>query len=469
MSEDESTSALSPGGTQVREARGEFLDAESVRDALVAASAQASDQPRWWRDVRRRRLLALADCFAVGLALALALPPERAIWILALLPAWILVAKLAGLYDRDHRAMRHLTVDEAPVIVAWGVIGAVAASLLGDLTPAGSLDTGELALIAGITISADFVLRVAARSAWRATTPPERVLIVGDGLLAHAMRRKLALFGDLHMRALDADYAGDIDRVVLAHERVDAAEIAEITEVCHRYEAKLSLVSPLRGQATPHEISRLAELPIFEYVTSDISRSTMMLKRALDLIIGVPLALLAAPLFPVIALAIWLEDRGPILFTQRRAGLRGAPFRVLKFRTMHVDAERSLEDLLEELPEPMFKFREDPRVTRAGRVLRRLSLDELPQIWNLLRGDMSLVGPRPEQLELVERYSPEHRFRLDVKPGLTGPMQIHGRGELTFEERLAVELDYVENLSIGRDLRIIALTPVSVIRGTGAF
>jgi lipopolysaccharide/colanic/teichoic acid biosynthesis glycosyltransferase len=136
---------------------------------------------------------------------------------------------------------------------------------------------------------------------------------------------------------------------------------------------------------------------------------------------------------------------------------------------MHVGADRSLEDLLQELPEPMFKFRDDPRVTRVGRVLRRLSLDELPQVWNLLAGDMSLVGPRPEQLELVERYSPEHRFRLDVKPGLTGPMQIHGRGELTFEERLAVELDYVENLSIGRDLRILALTPVSVVRGTGAF
>ena len=104
-----------------------------------------------------------------------------------------------------------------------------------------------------------------------------------------------------------------------------------------------------------------------------------------------------------------------------------------------------------------------------GRVLRRLSLDELPQLWNLLRGDMSIVGPRPEQLELVERYSPEHRFRLRVKPGLTGPMQVHGRGELTFDERLAVELDYVEHLSIGRDLRILALTPVSVIRGTGAF
>jgi lipopolysaccharide/colanic/teichoic acid biosynthesis glycosyltransferase len=443
---------------------------ESVGKALQAAAAKSRGEPRWWRDVRRRRLLALADSCAVALALAVALPPERAIWILAFLPVWILVAKLAGLYDADHREMRHLTVDEAPTIIAWGVVGAAAVSLLGGLTPAGSLSTRELAEIAAIAIAADFILRVTARAAWRATTPRERAMIVGNGGLAYAMRRKVALFSDLHMETVEpGEYEPGVDRVVLAHERVDAREIALISELCHSHQAKLSLVSPLRGQATPHQISRLAELPIFEYVTSDVSRSTMMLKRAADLLVGIPLALIAAPLFPLIALAIWLEDRGPVLFAQRRAGLHGEPFRLLKFRTMHVGADRSLEDLLDELPEPMFKFRGDPRVTRVGRVLRRLSLDELPQIWNLLRGDMSLVGTRPEQLELVERYSPEHRFRLDVKPGLTGPMQVHGRGELTFEERLAVELDYVENLSIGRDLRILALTPLSVIRGTGAF
>ncbi len=460
---------MSPTEARTKAPARDFLDSESVRGALVKASAHSPAQPRWWRDVRRRRLLALADCCAVGLGLALALPPERAIWLLAFLPAWILVAKLAGLYDADHRVMRHLTVDEAPVIFAWGVIGAVVATVLGGLTPAGSLSTGELALTAGITIVADFVLRVAARAAWRASTTRERALIVGGDSLAHAMRRKIALFADLHMSAVEPGDYGRIDRVVLAHERIDAGEIAVISDLCHQHGAKLSLVSPLRGQATPHEISRLAELPVFEYLTSDVSRSTMMLKRALDLIVGIPLAILAAPLFPVIAVAIWLEDRGPILFAQQRAGFHGEPFRLLKFRTMHVGADSSLEDLLDELPEPMFKFRQDPRVTRVGRVLRRLSLDELPQIWNLLRGDMSLVGPRPEQLELVERYSPEHRFRLDVKPGLTGPMQVHGRGELTFEERLAVELDYVENLSMGRDLRILALTPVCVIRGTGAF
>ena len=470
MSEEKLTTTVGRASAQAPPGERSFPDAESVRVALVAASAGSPNAPRWWRDARRRRLLALADCCSVGLAVAIALPAQRAIWMLAFLPVWILIAKLAGLYDADHRSMRHLTVDESPAIFAWGLIGAVAAGLLSGLTPAGTMTTVQLGLVAGITIVADVALRVIARAVWRATTPRELVLIVGTDRLSHAMRRKVALFSDLHMEAVNsADAGAGIDRVVLAHERIDAREIAVITELCHRYEAKLSLVSPLRGQATPHRISRLAELPIFEYLTSDVSRSTLMLKRALDLIVGVPLALITAPLFPVIALAVWLEDRGPVFFAQQRAGLHGAPFRLLKFRTMHVGADRSLEDLLDELPEPMFKFRRDPRVTRVGRVLRRLSLDELPQIWNLIRGDMSLVGPRPEQLELVERYSPEHRFRLDVKPGLTGPMQVHGRGELTFEERLAVELDYVENISIGRDLRILALTPISVITGIGAF
>ena len=124
---------------------------------------------------------------------------------------------------------------------------------------------------------------------------------------------------------------------------------------------------------------------------------------------------------------------------------------------MHVGAERSIEELLDDSPSRCSRPPAARAWARVGRVLRRLSLDEIPQLWNLLRGEMSLVGTRPEQLELVERYGPEHRFRLEVKPGMTGPMQVLGRGELTFEERLAVEL--VEDLSIGRDLRILALTP----------
>jgi lipopolysaccharide/colanic/teichoic acid biosynthesis glycosyltransferase len=469
MSNEESTTETTQAPGAIA-ASPEALDVATISRAFKTADRGSGELPRWWRDSRRRRLLALADCCAAGVAIAAVLPPERAIWALAFLPVWVLVAKLAGLYDADHRAIRHLTVDETPSIAAWGVIGATLVGILLQLTPADATNIRELAVIAGIAIAADLCLRVGARYLWRAATPRERALIVGSGPLAHAMRRKVALFSDLHMETIEpSDSAGGVDRVVLARERIDAREIARISDLCRSHQAKLSLVSPLRGQATPNQISRLAELPVFEYVTAAVSRSTLLLKRALDLIVGIPLALITALLFPVIALAIWLEDRGPVLYVQRRAGLHGAPFNVFKFRTMHVGADQSVLDMFDDLPEPMFKFRRDTRVTKVGRVLRRLSLDELPQIWNLLRGDMSLVGPRPEQLELVERYSPEHRFRLEVKPGLTGPMQIHGRGELTFEERLAIELDYVESLSIGRDLRIIALTPVNILRGTGAY
>jgi lipopolysaccharide/colanic/teichoic acid biosynthesis glycosyltransferase len=144
---------------------------------------------------------------------------------------------------------------------------------------------------------------------------------------------------------------------------------------------------------------------------------------------------------------------------------------MLKFRTMVANAEELLPELvaIDRLQEPVFKLRADPRVTRVGRLLRQASLDELPQLWNVLRGDMSLVGPRPEEEQIVALYEPQHLIRLQVKPGLTGPMQINGRGELRLEERLAVEREYIENLSVGRDLRILALTAAAVVGGRGAF
>jgi lipopolysaccharide/colanic/teichoic acid biosynthesis glycosyltransferase len=210
---------------------------------------------------------------------------------------------------------------------------------------------------------------------------------------------------------------------------------------------------------------------VLEYDTRDVPRSTTLIKRVFDVLASSAALIVCAPLFPIIALAIKLDSRGPLLFVQTRAGLRGVPFRVYKFRTMRDGADEMLEELvrIDDLPEPVFKFRRDPRVTRVGRVLRRLSLDELPQLVNVLRGEMSIVGPRPEQIELVRRYRPEHRFRLAVKPGITGSMQVFGRGALSFSERLAVELDYVENLSLSRDLRILLQTLPAIFRGTGAY
>jgi lipopolysaccharide/colanic/teichoic acid biosynthesis glycosyltransferase/glycosyltransferase involved in cell wall biosynthesis len=193
-------------------------------------------------------------------------------------------------------------------------------------------------------------------------------------------------------------------------------------------------------------------------------------KRLLD-IGGSLLGLgLTALLGPFIALAIRLDSAGPVIFKQERVGQDGRPFIVYKFRSMKAGAESELDSLLDlnELPQPAFKLKDDPRLTRIGRFLRRWSLDELPQFWNVLRGDMSLIGPRPEESRLVARYNDWHRRRLAVKPGITGPMQVNGRGDLPLDARVRLELDYIENYSLWRDLVILLQTIPAVLKGTGA-
>jgi lipopolysaccharide/colanic/teichoic acid biosynthesis glycosyltransferase len=223
------------------------------------------------------------------------------------------------------------------------------------------------------------------------------------------------------------------------------------------------------GTAT--HLTHIADLPLLDYNTWDISRATVALKRVFDVVLGFVALVAALPLILLAGLATLLDSGLPIFFRQTRGGANGRPFQVLKFRTMVRDAEALLPELVpfEQLDAPMFKLRADPRVTRVGRLLRRTSIDELPQLVNVLRGEMSIVGPRPEQLDLVERYAPEHQFRLHVKPGITGPMQVYGRGELTFDERLAVEREYVENLSLFRDIRIVLMTLPAVFGRRGAF
>lgn len=202
-----------------------------------------------------------------------------------------------------------------------------------------------------------------------------------------------------------------------------------------------------------------------------ISGPQRVAKRLLDVAISAGGLLLAALPMATIALIIKLDSPGPAIFTQLRVGQNGRPFRIFKFRTMVNHAERLLPQLLDlsALPQPAFKLRNDPRVTRVGRFLRRYSLDELPQLVNVLRGEMSIVGPRPEEAALVERYTDTQRCRLAVKPGMTGPMQVSGRGDLPFEQRLTLELEYIEHYSLRRDLVILFRTVPTVIRGDGAY
>jgi exopolysaccharide biosynthesis polyprenyl glycosylphosphotransferase len=455
---------------------------------LGAAAARDRERPRWWRDIRRRRMLGAADLLAAA-AGSLTTLSEAGLWVFALLPVWIVLAKMLGLYDRDHKAIRHLTVDEVPYLALWSLGGAAFLALALPLTGSGDLSSGSVALIAIVAFATTFVLRGGARWLWRSIVPPERTVVLGDGELAAAMRRKIRIFPDMHLELLGdapriaelgSDDGGnalhvalrDADRLIVATENVDARLVGDLAVACRENQTKLSVASNLRGRALPvPKMTQVAELPMFEFDTWDVPRSTMLLKRCFDLVVSVVGLILLIPFVPLIALAIKLDDRGSVLFAQRRAGLDGRPFRMLKFRTMSPDAEDRLGEVvrIDELREPMFKLTSDPRVTRVGRVLRRFSLDEAPQLINVLMGQMSIVGPRPEQVEIVERYGPEHMFRLQVKPGMTGPMQVYGRGALTFAERLAAEADYIENISVLRDAKILARTLPVVLRGTGAY
>ena len=193
-------------------------------------------------------------------------------------------------------------------------------------------------------------------------------------------------------------------------------------------------------------------------------------KRLIDLIGGLVGCVALLLSYPLVAWLIKRDSAGPILFRQTRIGRNGQPFTCYKLRTMYVGAEAMLDQLidLDALDEPAFKLENDPRITNIGRWLRRWSIDEIPQFWNVLRGDMSLVGPRPEEARIVAKYNAHQRQRLRVRPGLSGPMQIAGRGNLSMAQRLALELDYIEQYSLANDLRILLATLPAVVRGEGA-
>ncbi len=465
-----------------------FLPPAQERRASGAAARRARRRVHN-RDSYRRRMLVTADVLAAllvcGAVVALTGDRGAALVSLAYVPVWVLLGKLQGLYDRDHRTLRPLTVDEAPQLLTWALTGTLGLGLLMVVTSTDTFDRVFAGVFAVALVAALF-LRALARFAWRRIIPPERVMIVGDGSLARAARRKLELFPDTHVRVVNivpteiarpngagsADRLAGVNRVILASQNLNEDVLARFVRVCREREIKLSVVPPVRGMfGTAVELRHVADLPVVEYNTWNASRSTLVLKRMLDVSVALLAAIVLLPVAALVALAVRLDSQGPIIFSQWRSGRYGRPFKIYKFRTMVCDAEARLPEVvaIDRLPEPVFKLERDPRVTRIGRILRRTSLDELPQLVNVLKGDMSLVGPRPEQVELVERYGSEQRFRLDVKPGITGPMQVFGRGQLTFEERLAVEREYIENYSIARDVLLLALTIAVVAGRRGAY
>jgi exopolysaccharide biosynthesis polyprenyl glycosylphosphotransferase len=327
----------------------------------------------------------------------------------------------------------------------------------------------------------------------------DRVLIVGAGEVGRAVMRNLMAQPELGYRVvgfLDDDpdkgttdmgpfkALGPVENLpqVLATHAIDQV-IITLPWQYHRKTVRLVAESERAGvkaRVVPDlfqlslgqvDVEAINGIPLISVKESSLTGLNLALKRAFDILLSSLAILCLWPLGLLIALAIKLDSPGPVLFKQPRAGRHGKPFTVYKFRSMYQNAESELEKLrdLNEAVGPMFKIRDDPRRTRVGRFIRQTSLDELPQLINVLRGEMSLVGPRPALLNEVAQYQDWHRKRLEVLPGITGLWQVSGRSDLSFDEMVMLDIYYAENWSLGLDLRILLRTVPQVIFGDGAY
>ena len=263
-----------------------------------------------------------------------------------------------------------------------------------------------------------------------------------------------------------------VDEVILTGWSGDDAPVLELLEVCRRRGLPVRL-APTTAELLSHAVQAVPApgLPLFELRPPVLGGAAFLAKRAFDIVVGSLIGLLVAPVIGIAALAIKLEDGGPVFHRSRRVGVEESVFTCFKLRTMREGAEHEQANLEErnEAQGALFKIREDPRVTRVGRLLRRYSIDELPQLWNVIRGDMSLVGPRPLPIRDYERLDDLHRKRYLVLPGLTGLWQVSGRSDLSFDELVRLDFYYIETWSIWLDLTILARTIPVVLARKGAY
>jgi exopolysaccharide biosynthesis polyprenyl glycosylphosphotransferase len=453
------------------------------------------------RDALFRRMLLAADVVAIAgaflLVTQLSSRPLQLRWLSIVGLALLLIgAKLFGLYDRDETLLRKTTLDEVPKLFHLATLCALAAYLGSELIVRGGFLRRPEALVLWLALLAGLVLaRAVARSIALYMAPVERCLFIGDERSAKTIRSKLT-----DHRGIKATMVAQLDLDKAAPWSTDAlspGRLAEIRDLARELDVHRAIVAP--GSAEGIEMLnlvrtlkavgvRVSVLPgLLEVVGSsvefddlhgvtvmgvrrfELTRSSRGVKRAFDLL-GASLGLLAvSPLLAVIAVAIKLDGRGPVFFRQLRVGQHGERFYMLKFRTMVPDAEALKDSLRDrnEAQEGLFKIADDPRVTRVGRFLRKSALDELPQLLNILKGEMSLVGPRPLVVEEDQRVQGWHRRRLELTPGMTGHWQILGPARVPLAEMVAIDYLYVANWSLWKDVKILLRTVPHVLGRRG--
>jgi exopolysaccharide biosynthesis polyprenyl glycosylphosphotransferase len=446
------------------------------------------------RDRRYRRALALADVASVWLTLVAAELLMGSLWLLTALllapAAYVAAGKLLGLYDRDDVLLRKTTLDEAPGVFQAATLIAVGLWLSGIL-PADRL---EFVFIAGLLFAATIGLRAAARSLVPRFVAEERCVFVGDnreyaGLAAKLESRatKARLVACVSPTALDAygdtpPGAGAVSlvgllahsgaqRVIIEPSALAAADMLELVRALKGLGLRVSLLPKvLDVVGTAVEFDELDGMTILGVRSFGFSRSSWIAKRTFDVVVGSFALLVAGPLMALIALAIRLDSGGPVFFRQVRIGRDGKPFQILKFRTMVADAEQRKDELrkIYDLPgEGLFKLHDDPRMTRVGRRLRPTCLDELPQIINVLRGEMSIVGPRPLVVDEDTQIHGWDRRRLQLTPGMTGRWQIAGSSRVPLPEMVKMDYLYATRWSLWADLKILLRTVPFVLGRRG--
>jgi exopolysaccharide biosynthesis polyprenyl glycosylphosphotransferase len=451
------------------------------------------------RDALFRRLLLVADVVAVVgaflLTVGFSARSVQLTWAgVAAVPVLVVGAKLTGLYDRDEALLRKTTLDEAPRLFQLATLCSLVAWLTGGLLVRGALDRHE-ALFLWLVLSGGLIAaRALARMVALRLAPAERCLFIGDELSADAIRLKLGHGGvkaevvahlDLDKVASwstdsfseprlaevrDLAQTLDVHRAIIAPRSVDGGEMLNLVRTLKAVGVRVSVLPRLlEVVGSSVEFDDLHGVTVMGVSRFDLTRSSAAFKRAFDLF-GALVGLLAvSPLLAVVAVVVRLEDGGSVFFAQQRVGRYGHRFQMLKFRTMVPDAEALKEGLRDrnEALGGLFKIAEDPRVTRVGRLLRRSGLDELPQLWNIVRGEMSLVGPRPLVLDEDRRIEGWHRRRLELTPGMTGPWQILGPARVPLREMVAIDYLYVANWSLWTDIKILLRTIPHVLQKRG--
>ncbi len=409
---------------------------------------------------------------------------------------WVGSLWLLGLYRlRVHWGLRGEIVD---VLRATVVALAVALSILFlfDLTEVSRVFLGMLLLAQpAVTITIRVVLRRVLERMRSRGQIRRQMLIVGAGPEAEAFANGVERQPELglqiigHLRG-DREQAITVSRTVVGtiedieivlHSRVvdevaiclspgDWSYVEPVTRICEE-EGKLVRVSiaALGGVLTGGHFEEVGGLPIVTYLYGPDRFLSMLAKRVFDILASAVLLVLLSPLLLAIAAYLRITDGPPVLFRQHRVGLHGRPFICLKFRTMVPEAEELFPEIehLSEVRGAAFKMTDDPRVTKVGRFLRRSSLDELPQLWNVLRGEMSIVGPRPAPPREVDQYSIWHRRRLSMRPGLTGLWQVTARSESDFDRRVELDLDYIDRWSLWMDFKILVRTIPAIVGQDG--